>query len=73
MIERTSRNSFSVVCDATGCDSEEEIDAEEFEEVLDWLRENDWVSKKKAGQWNNFCPNCVKENAKKKDITEQIF
>lgn len=51
-------STFRLICN--GCGETKEITGE-FEDVLDFMRENEWRSVKEGGAWDNYCPDC-KEN-----------
>lgn len=52
---------YLAACD--GCGHEETFNEFEFYEVVTLLKEKGWKVKRVAGDWDNYCPDCVeKEN-----------
>ena len=46
---------FEITCDE--CGECEEIDGD-FNECIDWTKENGWKTVKEGRDWCNYCPEC---------------
>jgi len=58
MIEGTPWNGYTLTCDH--CEEEEELDDSDFQEVVDWARDNGWKTfRDESGNWVNHCPDCA--------------
>jgi len=57
MISRDSMG-FTLVCDVCNTEAEETFD--EFQDAVDFKKENGWRSRKAADGWQDLCPDCVK-------------
>lgn len=49
---------FELSCDICGDIADEEFDS--FYEAVEWKKdkENGWISRKRAGDWEDVCPEC---------------
>jgi hypothetical protein len=61
MIEHTGGASkykeYTVVCD--GCSNEEIYDDIEYwDELIDNMKNDDWIIRNKDGDWYHYCPAC---------------
>lgn len=50
---------FNLYCDICGEEAEEQFF--EFQEAVDYKKSNGWKSKRKGGEWQDVCPDCVDE------------
>lgn len=54
------KGKFVVVCDICGkSSSEEAYDLENFYDVLEFLADNGWASKKVDNEWTHTCEECI--------------
>ncbi len=59
MIERY-KNKFILYCDVCGEEAEEEF--YEFDEAVEYKKDNGWRSRKIKGEWADICPECLGED-----------
>ena len=52
---------YSVQCDKEGCSFGIDIEEFDFNDLLDDLREKNWVLTKVNNHWKHFCPSCSKK------------
>lgn len=48
-------STFEIVCD--DCGKSEEVEGQ-FQDCLDFMKENNWRSVYDEGDWYNYCPGC---------------
>lgn len=59
-IERTGSGAFEVACDS--CPEVAEIDTgNDWQELMDMLREDGWTKRKVNDEWLHFCSECSGE------------
>lgn len=51
-----NKNGISFSCDS--CPDGIETDTDEFDEAMDFLREQGWVARKSGNTWQHLCPAC---------------
>lgn len=61
-IEKTG-NFYRLTCDNCGQVFDEEFDS--FDEAVDAKVDNGWKSKKRHGNWEDWCPECCQESEEK--------
>ncbi len=54
-IEREGQ-SFSLYCDVCGREAEETFF--EFDEAVEYKKQNGWRSQRRKGEWEDVCPEC---------------
>lgn len=64
MIEGQRKMSGKVhhaICDEIGCDSEENLDTDDFRAAVSALRGLGWEIKKIGNDWVHICPDCQQQ------------
>ncbi len=55
---------FDVSCDEKGCDVSANYDTDNnWQEMINQMKEDGWIITKKDGDWHHICPDCASDRA----------
>lgn len=58
MIDRSDFGNFTITCDHCGWDEDIESGEHDWDDVMEFISDNEWTSHKTKSGWEHICPEC---------------